>query len=72
MNAKHRSPSARNFKSGVKANALPGATDKTGWATLKAMPDSAIKFTKDSPRTSPDDWVDAIVHRGLPLPAKSA
>lgn len=34
------------------------------------MPDEAIRFTKDAPRTSPDDWADAVAHRGLPLPAR--
>ena len=34
------------------------------------MKDSDITFTKDAPRTSPDDWADAIFHRGLPLPAR--
>jgi uncharacterized protein (DUF4415 family) len=43
---------------------------KTDWAKLKAMPDSSIKFTEDAPRTSPEDWADAIVHRGLPLPGR--
>ena len=72
MNTYRGSPSAGSVKRGLKANVLPGTTDKTGWATLKAMPDSAINFTNDSPRTSPDDWADAIAHRGLPLPVQSA
>ena len=46
------------------------AKGKTDWAKLKAMPDSAIRFTKDAPRTSPKDWADAVAHRGLPLPAR--
>ena len=44
--------------------------DQTGWAKVKAMKDSDITFTKDAPRTSPDDWADAIFHRGLPLPER--
>ena len=44
--------------------------DSTDWAKIKAMKDSDITFTKDSPKTSPDDWADAIFHRGLPLPAR--
>lgn len=43
---------------------------KTNWAKLKAMPDTAIRHTKDAPRTSPEDWANAIAHRGLPLPAR--
>jgi len=34
------------------------------------MPDSQIKFTKDAPRTTPADWVNAIAHRGLPVPPR--
>ena len=44
--------------------------DQTDWAKIKTMQDSDITFTKDAPRTSPDDWADAIFHRGLPLPAR--
>ena len=47
-------------------NTKRGVRDKTDWDKLRAMPDSAIKFTKDAPRTSPDDWADAIAHQGLP------
>ena len=43
---------------------------KTDWATLQAMPDSSINFTEDAPQTSPEDWVEAVVHRGLPLPGR--
>lgn len=43
---------------------------KTDWARLKAMPDSSIKFTKDAPRSAPEDWADAVAHRGLPMPLK--
>ena len=44
--------------------------DSTDWAKIKAMKDSDITFTKDSPKTSPNDWADAIFHRGLPLPVR--
>ena len=44
--------------------------DRTDWAALRAMPGSAIKFTKDAPRTSPADWANAIAHRGLPVPPR--
>ena len=43
---------------------------RTNWAKLRAMPESAIKFTKDAPRTSPADWANAIAHRGLPVPPR--
>lgn len=58
MNTKRGSRVTRNAKG------------KTDWAKLKAMPDSAIRFTKDAPRTSPEDWADAVAHRGLPLPVR--
>jgi uncharacterized protein (DUF4415 family) len=34
------------------------------------MQDRDIRFTEDAPRTSPEDWADAVAHRGLPLPAR--
>lgn len=43
---------------------------KTDWVKLKAMKDSSIAFTDDAPQTSPEDWADAIAHRGLPLPGR--
>jgi uncharacterized protein (DUF4415 family) len=52
------------------ARATRSAKGKTDWAKLKAMPDSAIRFTKDAPRTSPEDWAEAVAHRGLPLPVR--
>jgi|SRR5581483_3874239 len=58
MNTKRDSRAARSAKG------------KTDWAKLKAMPDSAIRFTEDAPRTSPEDWAGAVAHRGLPLPAR--
>lgn len=58
MNTKPGNPGTKNAKG------------KTDWAALKAMPDSKIKFTQDAPQTSPDDWADAVAHRGLPLPVK--
>ena len=72
MNAKRGSPATIIFKSGVKGGVKTSIKEKTDWVKLKAMPDTAIKFTKDAPRTSPDDWADAIAHRGLPLPVQSA
>lgn len=47
-----------------------GTKGKTDWAKLAAMPDEAIQFTEDAPRTSPEDWAEAIAHRGLPVPAR--
>jgi len=46
-----------NTKRGSRATR--SAKGKTDWAKLKAMPDSAIRFTKDAPRTSPADWAEA-------------
>ena len=66
MNTKHGSPATKSARNGARS----GTQDKTDWAKLKAMPDAAIRFTKDAPRTSPADWADAIAHRGLPLPIK--
>lgn len=58
------------------AGATAGATEskpskqgKTDWAKLRRQPDTDIKFSKDAPATSPDDWAQAIAHRGLPVPA---
>lgn len=58
MNTKHGSRDTQSVKG------------KTNWAALKAMPDSTIKFTQDAPRTSAEDWADAVAHHGLPLPVK--
>jgi uncharacterized protein (DUF4415 family) len=58
MNTKRGSRGTRNVKG------------KTNWGKLKAMPDAAIRYTKDAPRTSLQDWASAIAHRGLPLPAR--
>lgn len=58
MNTKRGSPGTKNVKG------------KTDWAKLKAMPDSSIKFTQDAPRSAPEDWADAVAHRGLPMPLK--
>jgi len=46
------------------------AKDKTDWLKLKSTPDSAIRFTKDAPRTSPTEWAEAIAHHGLPVPVR--
>jgi len=52
------------------ARATRSAKGKTDWAKLKAMPEAAIRFMKDAPRTAPEDWAHAIAHRGLPLPVR--
>lgn len=57
MNKKHGSS--------VTANA-----DKTDWKRVRAMKDADVVFTKGAPATSPEDWADAVAHRGLPLPAR--
>ena len=48
-----------------------GAKGNTDWNHLKALPDSEILFT-DAPATMPEDWADAVAHRGLPLPTRKA
>jgi uncharacterized protein (DUF4415 family) len=48
------------------------AKGKTNWAKVAATPDRAIKFTKDAPQTTPEDWAHAVAHRGLPLPSRKA
>lgn len=42
-------------------NKAPGKTD---WEKLRRMADEDIRFTADAPRTSPEDWADAVAHRG--------
>ena len=46
------------------------AKGRTDWAKLKAMPNSAIKTNTDAPKTTSDDWAQAVGHKGLPLPVK--
>lgn len=54
-----------------------GATDmrskaagKTDWVKVRSMPDKAIRFTSEAPRTAPADWARAVAHRGLPVPIR--
>ncbi len=47
-----------------------GAKGKTDWSKLAAMRDRDVTFTNDAPRTTPEDWANAVAHRGLPLPSK--
>jgi uncharacterized protein (DUF4415 family) len=47
-----------------------GTKGKTDWSKLRQMPAGDIRFTADSPRTSPADWARAVAHRGLPVPAR--
>ena len=44
--------------------------NKTNWAKLRTLPDKAVRYTRNSPRTTPEDWAGAIAHRGLPLPTR--
>ena len=53
-------------RGGLASKSVKGKTD---WVKLKALPDASIKFTADAPRTVPEDWAEAVAHRGLPLPA---
>lgn len=34
------------------------------------MKDEDIQFDEDSPRTTPEDWAQAIVHTGVELPRR--
>ncbi len=55
---------------GTSAKATKGKASKAGktnWAKVAATKDRDIRFTKDAPRTSPDDWANAVAHRGLPV-----
>jgi uncharacterized protein (DUF4415 family) len=42
--------------------------DRTDWERLRNMTDADIKFTRDAPRTYPEDWANAVMHKGLPVP----
>jgi len=44
--------------------------DKSDWVRLRAMSDADVTFTEDAPATVPEDWADAVAHRGLPLPKR--
>jgi len=46
------------------------SADKTDWARLRAMSDTDVRITADAPRTTAQDWDDAVAHRGLPVPAR--
>ncbi|MGH8474816.1 MAG: BrnA antitoxin family protein [Methylococcales bacterium] len=46
------------------------ADGKTDWQRLRIMSDSDVRFTPDAPATAPEDWADAIAHRGLPVPQR--
>jgi len=47
------------------AKGKAGKAGKTNWAKVAATKDRDIRFTKDAPRTSPDDWANAVAHRGV-------
>lgn len=54
-------------KHGISATA---SANKTDWKRVRAMKDANVTFTEDAPATVPEDWADAVAHRGLPLPAR--
>ncbi len=56
------------MKSKRGSGATASAEGKTDWARVRAMKDADIQFTADAPRTSAEDWADAVAHHGLPLP----
>ena len=37
----------------------------TDWDRVKNMPDAEAIYTEDAPATSPEDWEEAIAHRGI-------
>ena len=47
-----------------------GAEGNTDWDKLRALPDTEVLFTEDAPQTSPEDWADALAHKGLPVPTR--
>jgi len=47
-----------------------GAKSNTDWQKLRALPDPEVIFTEDAPSTSPEDWANAIAHKGLPVPSR--
>jgi uncharacterized protein (DUF4415 family) len=44
--------------------------NQTDWQRVDALSDEDIVFDEDSPATNPEDWADAVVHRGLPVPLR--
>ena len=58
-----------NKKHGRNATAK-GAENNTDWEKLRALPDSEVLFTEDAPATSPEEWANAIAHKGLPVPSR--
>jgi uncharacterized protein (DUF4415 family) len=41
------------------------SSNATDWDRLKIMPDSDLVYTEDAPATAPEDWEEAIAHRGI-------
>ncbi|MGH8566602.1 MAG: BrnA antitoxin family protein [Gammaproteobacteria bacterium] len=58
------------MKSKRGSSATTSAEGKTDWARVRATKDADIQFTADAPRTSAEDWEDAVAHRVLPLPTR--
>jgi hypothetical protein len=52
------------MKSKRGSSATASAKGKTEWARVRAMKDANIPFTADAPRTSAEDWVDAVSRAG--------
>ncbi len=53
-----------------KQHGSPGTSADTGgtnWEKLRQLRDDEIRFTADAPRTSAEDWAEAVAHRGLPV-----
>ncbi len=50
--------------------ATKSAKGKTDWAKLSQLRDADINITADAPSTKPEDWINAIAHRGIVLPQR--
>ena len=48
------------MKSKRGSSATASAKGKTDWARVRTMKDADIQFTADAPRTSAEDWADAV------------
>jgi len=49
-----------------------GAEGTADWQKLRALPDHNVVLTGEAPVTSPEEWANAIAHKGLPAPLRKA
>ena len=57
-------------KESGRSDTANGTRGQTDWEKLRALPDSKVVLTEDAPMTSPQDWANAIAHKGLPVPSR--